>query len=474
MRRFVSLSTLAALVCALLPASVSAADPTVVAAGNIACSTTSPYFKAGAGTATRCHQNVTAGLLPPSATAVLALGDNQYCCGTLAQFQTSYAPSWGRVKQITHPVPGPREYRTPDAAGYFDYFNGADASAGPAGRRGLGYYSFDLGSWHLIGLNANCKNVSCAAGSDQEKWLRADLAAHPSACTLAFSSLPRFSSGKPGGSLSVKPLWSALYQAGAEVVVSAHSPHYERFAPQAPSGRLDPAFGMRQFVVGTGGYQLGPLAAPKAHTEVRQNSTFGVLELTLGPAGYAWRFIGEPGSTFSDTGSGLCHGAPPAPTKPTPPKSISRCTILGTAVKDVLVGTRGKDVICGLGGADRISGLGGNDVIDGGSGNDRVSGGNGKDRIVGGTGRDALRGGRGRDVIAGNSGNDVLRGQGGKDRLTGGTGRDRLLGNAGKDFLDGTGDGRTRDRLNGGRGRDRALAGRRDILRSVERVVRKR
>jgi RTX calcium-binding nonapeptide repeat (4 copies) len=472
-RRFASLSTLAALVCALLPASASA-DPTVVAAGNIACSTTSPYFKAGAGTPTRCHQNATAGLLPPGANAVLALGNSQYCCGALAQYETVYDPSWGRAKQITHPVPGAREYETPDAAGYFDYFNGVGAFTGPAGQRGLGYYSFDLGSWHLIGLNTNCTKVSCAAGAAQEKWLRADLAAHPSACTLAFSNLPRFSSGKPGGSLSVKPLWSALYEAGAEVVLSGHPKHYERFAPQAPSGRLDPAFGIRQFVVGTGGYQLGPLAAPKAHTEVRQNTTFGVLELTLGPAGYAWRFIGEPGSAFSDAGIGACHGAPPAPAKPTPPKSISRCTIVGTAIKDVLVGTRRKDVICGLGGADRIFGLGGNDVIDGGSGNDRVSGGDGNDRIVGGTGRDVLRGGRGRDVIGGNSGNDVLRGQRGNDRLTGGTGRDRLLGNAGKDFLDGTGDGRTRDRLNGGRGRDRALAGRRDTLRSVERVVRKR
>jgi hemolysin type calcium-binding protein len=425
------------------------------------------------GTPTRCHQNSTAGLLPPNASAVLALGDNQYCCGALAQFETSYGPSWGRAKAITHPVPGTREYATPDAAGYFDYFNGAGAAFGAAGQRGLGYYSFDVGSWHLIALNTNCSKVSCAADSAQEKWLRADLAAHPSACTLAYSYLPRFSSGKPGGSLSVKPLWTALYQAGAEVVLSAHSKHYERFAPMAPSGRLDPAFGIRQFVVGTGGYQLGPLGAPKPRTEIRQNDTFGVLELTLGTAGYAWRFIGEPGSVFSDTGSGACHGAPPAPEKPPPPKSISRCTIVGTAIKDVLVGTRGKDVICGLGGADRIFGLGGNDVIDGGSGNDRVWGGDGNDRIVGGTGRDRLFGGRGNDVIDGNSGNDVLRGQRGKDRLKGGTGRDRLLGNAGNDFLDGTGDGRTVDRLNGGRGRDRALAGRRDKLRAVERVVKK-
>ncbi len=457
-----------------LPPAARAADPTVAAAGNIACETTSPYFNAGAGTATRCRQGATASLLPGTLSAVLALGDSQYCCGSLAQFQAVYDPSWGRLKQITHPVPGRREYQTPGAAGYFDYFNGPGGAAGAAGLRGLGYYSFDLGTWHVIALNTNCNEVPCAAGSAQERWLRADLAAHPASCTLAYSNLPRFSSGRPGGSISVKPLWQALYESGAEVVGSAHSRHYERFAPQAPSGRGDSVYGIRQFVVGTGGYALGPLGAAKPRTEVRQNTAFGVLELTLAPNGYSWRFIGEPGSTFSDTGSAGCHGPPPAAATPPPPKVVSRCTIVGTPRGDVLVGTRKRDVICGLGGADRITGGDGNDVIYGGSGKDRIRGGRGADRINGGRGRDVLLGGRGKDLIHGNAGNDLVRGQSGKDRLYGDTGRDRLFGNAGKDFLDGRGDGRTSDRLVGGRGRDRARPGRRDILRSIERVVRRR
>jgi hypothetical protein len=474
------------LVCAVLAAAWSwapvlpraeAADPTIAAAGNIACDTTSPYFKLGAGTATRCRQAATGRLLTGGLSAVLPLGSNQYCCGSLASYQASYNPAWGAVKQITHPVPGTREYATPNATGYFDYFNGAGASGGPAGQRGLGYYSFDLGSWHLVALNSNCAQVSCAAGSAQERWLRADLAAHPASCTLAYSHAPRFSSGKPGGVLSVKPLWQALYDAGAEVVLSADARDYERFRPLAPSGRFDPAFGLRQFVVGTGGYGLGAVGPPKKNSEVLNNKTFGVLELTLRPDGYVWTFIGEAGASFSDTGNSGCHNAPPpkaAPPKGGKKKKKGRCTILGTAHDDVLVGTPRKDVICGLGGNDRISGGGGNDVIDGGAGKDRLRGGAGNDVVRGRSGRDRLFGGRGKDRLYGDIGGDVLRGQTGNDRLSGGGGRDRLNGNAGKDFLVGAGDGRTADRLNGGRGRDRALAGPRDSARSIERLTRRR
>ena len=461
-----------ALACVLAPA--AGADPSVVAAGNIACDVTSPYFNGGAGTATRCHQAATAKVVPSGTSAVLALGSNQYCCGSLASYQASYDGAWGALKPITHPVPGTRDYLTSGAAGYFDYFNGAGAQNGPAGPRGAGYYSFDLGTWHLIALNTNCSRVSCASGSDQERWLRADLAAHPTSCTLAFTHAPRFSSGKPRGVLSIKPLWQALYDAGADAVVSAYARDYERFAPQAPSGRLDPAFGLRQFVAGTGGYALGALGTPKLHTEVRQAGAFGVLELTLHASGYDWRFIPEAGASFADSGSGGCHGAPPPPTKPSPPRKGKRhCTITGTAGSDVLRGTRHKDVICGLGGNDRISGGGGNDVLYGDSGRDVLKGGDGNDVLRGGKGRDKLLGGRGRDRLYGDSGNDVLRGQSGNDRLRGGRGRDRLDGNAGRDFLDGSGD-RQRDRLRGGRGRDRGRADSRDSVASVERLRRRR
>jgi hemolysin type calcium-binding protein len=454
-----------------------AADPTIAAAGNIACDTTSPYFMAGAGTATRCRQAATAKLLSGGLSAVLALGSNQYCCGTLSAYLASYNSSWGAVKSITRSVPGSREYATADAAGYFDYFNGPGASGGPAGQRGLGFYSFDLGSWHLVALNSNCSRVSCATGSAQERWLRADLAAHPTSCTLAYMHAPRFSSGKPGGVLSVKPLWQALYDAGAEAVLSASARDYERFRPLAPSGRFDGAFGLRQFVVGTGGYGLGTVGAPKQNSEVLDNKTFGVLQLTLQPGGYLWAFTGEAGTTFSDTGGSACHGAPPPKAAPPPgggKKKKGRCTIQGTLRDDVLVGTRGRDVICGLGGNDRISGGGGNDLLDGGRGNDRLRGDAGNDKLRGGPGKDRLLGGRGKDRLYGDKGPDVLRGQSGNDRLKGGGGRDRLSGGAGRDSLVGADDRRIKDRLNGGRGRDRGRIGPRDTARSIERLTRKR
>jgi Ca2+-binding RTX toxin-like protein len=478
LRGIVAAMLLTALFGVATAEAASAADPTVAAAGNIACDTTSPYFMAGAGTPTRCHQGATAKLLTGGLSAVLPLGSAQYCCGTLAAFQASYNTSWGAVKAITHPVPGTREYATPGAAGYFDYFNGPGAAAGPAGARGLGYYSFDLGSWHLVALNTNCAQVSCAAGSAQERWLRADLAAHPTSCTLAFSHAPRFSSGHPGGVLSVKPLWQALYDSGAEVVLSAGARDYERFRPLAPSGRFDPAFGIRQFVAGTGGYSLGAVGAPKPNSEVLENKTFGVLELTLHPGSYVWAFVPEAGATFTDSGSGACHGAPPPKAAPPPgggkQKKHGRCTITGTARNDVLVGTRGNDVICGLGGNDRIDGGDGKDVIVGDSGNDRIRGGRGRDVIRGGKGADVISGGRGSDRLYGQSGADILRGQSGNDRLVGGGGRDRLFGGAGRDFLNGSGDGRRTDRLNGGRGRDRAIAGPGDKLRAIERAKRRR
>ena len=470
-----TLMIVALLACALAPARADAADPTVMAAGNIACDPKSSSFNGGGGTATQCRQAATGALLS-GADTVLALGSNQYPGGSLASFQASYDPAWGPAKTITRPVLGTREYLTAEAAGYFDYFNGVGVDTGPAGQRGLGYYSFDLGSWHLVALNTNCTKVTCAKGSDQERWLRADLAAHPSSCTLAFGHTPRFSSGKPGGSLHVKPLWEALHDAGAEVVLSAHARHYERFAPQAPEGRLDGNYGIRQFVVGTGGYELGTLGPPKRGSELRQNTVFGVLELTLHPASYEWRFVPEEGATFSDNGTSGCHGAPPPPKVHKPPqkKSPKRgCTITGTSRNDVLLGTRGRDVICGLGGRDRIAGGKGNDVIHGDGGNDILRGGHGADRVYGGGGNDRVGGGRGHDRLSGDSGDDVLRGHSGRDRLRGGTGADRMFGGGGGDLLDDGAD-RSKDRVRGGRGRDRARVGANDAVAGVERLSRRR
>jgi hypothetical protein len=236
---------------------------------------------------------------------VLLLGDNQYENGALAKYQASYAPSWGRLVAITHPAPGNHEYVTPGAAGYFGYFGAA------AGDPAKGYASFDLGGWHLIELNSNCAAIGgCGAGSPQELWLAADLAAHPGVCTLAYWHHPRFSSGPHGDDPITQAFWDDLYAAGADVVLNGHDHIYERFARQSPAGAADP-FGMREFVVGTGGKNLTSVVTVRANSEVRRADTFGVLELTLHPNGYEWRFLGAD-ATVADSGVGLCHSALPS------------------------------------------------------------------------------------------------------------------------------------------------------------------
>lgn len=213
----------------LLPPAGAAAD--VVAAGDIACDPASSSFNGGAGTSSSCKQGATSDLILSLAPdAVLTLGDNQYEDGALTKYNQSYHPSWGRVKAITYPSAGNHEYRTAGAAGYFDYFGAA------AGDRAKGYYSFDIGAWHLIALNSNCSKVGgCGAGSPQEQWLRADLAAHPAQCTLAYWHHPRFSS-ESNATSSVGAFWSALYAFDADLVLNGHSHIYERFAPISPTG----------------------------------------------------------------------------------------------------------------------------------------------------------------------------------------------------------------------------------------------
>jgi hypothetical protein len=261
-------------------------------------------------------------------SAVLPLGDDQYNCGTLSAFDASYDPTWGRVKSITHPAVGNHEYLTTlgagcagsaEAVGYFDYFDGPGNQTGPAGARGQGYYSFDVGSWHLIALNSNCSYVDgcdsgcspgerCHQASPQETWLRADLAAHPNRCTLAYWHAPRFSSGKHGDDLRMRAIWEDLYAAGAEVVLNGHDHDYERFAAQTPTGGLDPAGGIREFVVGTGGRGLRPISSLQPNSERFNSNTYGVLKLTLHPDGYDWQFApGGAGGGFTDSGSGTCH-----------------------------------------------------------------------------------------------------------------------------------------------------------------------
>ena len=241
------------------------------------------------------RQAATAALLGafPDAT-VFTAGDNAYNDGTLAQFNNHYAPSWGLYRGRTRPSPGNHDYRTPGAAGYFEYFGAA------AGDPGKGYYGFDLhDNWHIVVLNTE---IDHGAGSAQEQWLRADLAAHAAMNIAAIFHKPRFSSGNRAGFVSTASLWRALYEYRAEFVVSAHNHHYERFAPQTPSGVADQN-GIREFVVGTGGAGLYAFGTTQPNSEVRNNTTHGVLALLLEPDSYAWQFIPVAGRTFSDTGT---------------------------------------------------------------------------------------------------------------------------------------------------------------------------
>jgi hypothetical protein len=278
----------ALLLLALGPATASA-DPVIAAAGDISCSSTASKNS--------CHQQATSDLLVGRGlTAVLGLGD----------FQRYYDPTWGRVKAITRPAIGNHEYGTKNASGYFSYFG---AAAGPPN----GYYSYDIGAWHLVALNSNCGEVSCAAGSPQESWLKNDLKTHAATCTLAYWHHPRFSSGGHGSDEATAPFFADLYNAGADLVLVGHDHDYERFAPQAPEGKADAAYGVREFVVGTGGRSHSSFHQINPNSEARNDDTFGVLELTLHASSYAWRFIPEAGKTFTDSGLASCHCAPGGP-----------------------------------------------------------------------------------------------------------------------------------------------------------------
>jgi hypothetical protein len=280
----------------------SSGDPVVATAGDIACDPADGRFNGGAGTATACKQRATSNILFGSdVAAVLPLGDNQYEQATQWQFMQSYDASWGRVFALTRPVPGNHEYLTQGAAGYYGYFGTR------AGDPTKGYYSYDVGAWHIIALNSECANVvGCGFGSPQEEWLRSDLASHSNLCTLAYWHKPRFTSGLHGNDDSFATWWFELYTAGADIVLAGHDHDYERFAPQDPSQNPDPN-GIREFVVGTGGQEHEPFIAPAPNSQVFNNDTFGVMKLTLHPASYDWQFVPEAGGTFTDSGTAACH-----------------------------------------------------------------------------------------------------------------------------------------------------------------------
>lgn len=281
---------------------LDSADPIVVAVGDIACSSSGTGDKREPALVEVCRQMETSDLAlqVDGLAAVFTLGDNQYPTGALSDFQRSYDRSWGRLKAMTHPSIGNHEGL---GAGYYMYFG---AAAGP---REQGYYSFDIGAWHVIALNSNseCWIVACDSTSAQFAWLHEDLAAHHSRCTLAYWHHPRFSSGRHQNNKVMNAIWGELYDSGVDVVLSGHDHDYERFAPLDADGRVDETRGIRSFIVGTGGAHHAEFGTIQTGSNVRNNDTFGILKLILHPTGYEWEFLPEAGKSFADKGKGRCH-----------------------------------------------------------------------------------------------------------------------------------------------------------------------
>jgi hypothetical protein len=272
-------------------------DPTLLAAADVAS-----CWSSGDEAVSR--------LLDTMSGPIAIPGDTEQNKGSSDEFAGCYDPSWGRHRSRTLPAVGDHEYRTAGAAPYFDYFGSA------AGGAGKGWYSYDLGAWHIIVLNSNCANVGgCGAGSEQYEWLRKDLEDNGGDCIGTYWHHPLFSAGALHGGLTrSKPFWNLLYEHGAEWVLSGNDHAYQRFAPQTPAGSLDPAGGMRQFVIGTGGTRLDPLGAPLPNTQVQDNTAFGVLRLGLHEGSYDWEFVPQAGKTFTDSGSTACSALPPETT----------------------------------------------------------------------------------------------------------------------------------------------------------------
>jgi hypothetical protein len=250
----------------------------------------------GAGDISNCNRSQdeqTAQLLDNIPGTVFTAGDNAYISGTYTEYVNCYEPTWGRHKSRTKPSPGNHEYLTSGAAGYFQYFNNIPS-----------YYAYNLGTWRIYSLNSE---ISVSSTSAQATWLQDDLATNPSQCVMAYWHRPRWSSGiNHGDDSDMQAIWQILYDAGAELVVNGHEHHYERFAEMNASGAAV-SQGLREIVAGTGGAGLYPFGTPKAASQVRNNTAYGVLKLTLRSTGYDWEFVPIAGSTFTDSGSRNCH-----------------------------------------------------------------------------------------------------------------------------------------------------------------------
>jgi hypothetical protein len=272
------------------------------------------FVLVGAGDIASCKNpegaQATAKLIEQIPGTVFAAGDLAYEKGSAEDFKNCYEPAWGKFKDRTMPALGNHEYVEPTASAYFHYWG---ERAGPAGK---GYYSYELGDWHVVVLNTNCeaKNLGgCGAGSPQEIWLKEDLAKRPGACLVAYGHHALFSSGvfkRHAVHPELKQFWMDLYAAHADLILAGHEHSYERFAPQDPEGKADPANGIREIVAGTGGRSHDLIGFATPNSEVREWGTFGVLKLTLSPGKYRWEFIPEEGKSFQDVGGGVCHNYP--------------------------------------------------------------------------------------------------------------------------------------------------------------------
>lgn len=293
MRRFIILLVIAGASVLAAPNAVGVSEPQVIAAvGDMACP---PGTNT---TATACHQNQVGALVASeNPDAFLPLGDEQYNDGEYAKFKQSYDKAFGSLYSISKPVPGNHEYLTANAQGYRDYFN---TGTGPL------WYSYNIGSWHVVALDSDCGKIGgCGANKPQGKWLTADLAAHPTACTLAYWHHPLFNSGEHGGAGNMRWAWNALYKVRADVVLNGHEHSYQRFALLKPDGTLS-ATGIREFVVGTGGKSHYAGGSTNSRSEVRDTSDFGALFLTLGDGSYTWQFKTEDG-VVKDSGTEACR-----------------------------------------------------------------------------------------------------------------------------------------------------------------------
>ena len=298
-------------------------DPVIAAAGDIACDPTQPAFHGGTGTDTDCRELGTSNLLV-GADAVLPLGDDQYGCGGYQAFLQSYDPTWGRFKSISYPEFGDHDLDTTGGtdcpstpgAGYQQYFGttaGVSGSAVPSAVNldpNTGWYSYNLGSWHMIALNTGaCENTpqDCAAGSPQDQWLQNDLKHDTAACTLAYGQQPRWNSNGRGGYPYVQPIWQDLYNGGVDVYLSGHTHWYERYQPQDANGNVDTAHGVTQFVVGTGGQGLDTPTTQDPNSVVLSAAGHGVLQMTLHNGSYDWKFLSDTDGTTTDSGTATCH-----------------------------------------------------------------------------------------------------------------------------------------------------------------------